>query len=84
MTRCLNGRSLGKSNPCFRLESVRKPLNSLKGGKPQCQLHPRCKALRKDFQGRYEYRRFKILGSEERFHDKPDKSRYSHPHDALQ
>ena len=68
----------------IRLESVRKPLNTLKGGKPQFQLHPRCKALRKGFQGRYQYKRFKISGSEERFHDKPDKNRYSHPHDALQ
>lgn len=63
---------------------MRKPLNTLRGGKPQLQVHSRCTMLRKGFLGRYQYRRVKISGSAERFHDEPDKNEFSHPHDALQ
>jgi hypothetical protein len=74
----------GEQNLVSRLESVRKPLNTLREGKPQFQLHPRCTMLRKGFLGRYQYRRVKISGSGERYHDEPEKNEYSHPHDALQ
>jgi hypothetical protein len=40
--------------------------------------------LRKGFMGRYQYRRVKISGASERYHDEPDKNEFSHPHDALQ
>jgi hypothetical protein len=73
-----------EQNLTIRIESVRKPMNTLTKGKPQFQLHPRCKKLRKGFQGRYQYRRLKIAGAEERYHDAPDKNEYSHPHDGLQ
>lgn len=73
-----------EQNLTIRIESIKKPLNTLHRGKPQLQLHPRCKAIRKGFQGRYQYKRLKIAGTEERFHDQPDKNQYSHPHDALQ
>lgn len=73
-----------EQNLTIRLESVRKPMNSLIRGKPQMQLHPRCKNLRKGFQGRYQYKRVHVSGSQERFHDVPDKNQYSHPHDGLQ
>lgn len=73
-----------EQNLTIRLESVKKPLNALVRGKPQFQLHSRCKGLRKGFQGRYQYKRLKIAGSEERYHDSPDKNEFSHPHDALQ
>jgi hypothetical protein len=74
----------GGQNLTIRLESVRKPLNTLRDGKPQFQLSPRCKMLRKGFGGRYQYRRVKVAGSAERYHDEPEKNAYSHPHDALQ
>ena len=74
----------GEQNLTIRLESVRKPLNTLTGGKPQLQISPRCEMLRKGFAGRYQYRRAKIAGSAERYHDEPEKNEYSHPHDALQ
>lgn len=74
----------GEQNVTARLESVRKPLNTLRNGKPQLQLHPRCEMLRKGFRGRYQFRRIKVAGSAERYHDAPDKNEYSHPHDALQ
>ncbi len=73
-----------EQNIVARLEAVRKPLNTLRNGKPQFQLHPRCTILRKGFRGRYQYRRVKVAGSAERYHDVPDKNEYSHPHDALQ
>jgi hypothetical protein len=73
-----------EQNLTIRLESVKKPLNTLTRGKPQLQIHPRCKVSRKGFQGRYQYRKLKIAGTEERFHTEPDKNSYSHPHDAIQ
>jgi hypothetical protein len=84
----LRGKSIqiqpSEQNLTARIESVRKPLSTLTRGKPQLVLHPRCKVLRKGFQGRYQYKRLKISGSEERFQDAPDKNAYSHPHDGLQ
>lgn len=84
----LRGKGIGiqpsEQNLTIRIESIRKPLNTLRNGKPQLQLHPRCTMLRKGFLGRYQYRRVKVTGSAERFHDEPDKNDYSHPHDALQ
>lgn len=74
----------GDQNLTIRLESVKKPMNTLLSGKPQFQVHPRCKKLRKGFQGRYQYKKLKIAGAQERFKDAPDKNEYSHPHDALQ
>lgn len=78
------GIQAGEQNLTIRLESVRKPLNSLRNGKPQLQINPRCTELRKGFSGRYQYRRVKISGAAERYHDEPEKNEYSHPHDALQ
>jgi hypothetical protein len=74
----------GEQNLTIRLESVRKPLSTLRNGKPQLQLSPRCETLRKGFMGRYQYHRVKVSGSAERYHDEPEKNAYSHPHDALQ
>ena len=73
-----------EQNPTLRIESVKKPMNTLLNGKPQLLIHPRCRVLRKGFQGRYQYKKLKISGAAERYHDKPDKNEYSHPHDALQ
>lgn len=66
-----------------RLESVRKPMNTLIQGKPQMQLHPRCKCLRKGFVGKYFYRRIHNNVTEKYAND-PEKNQYSHPHDGLQ
>lgn len=75
---------LGEQNLTIRLESIKKPMNTLIGGRPQFMIHPRCKKLRKGFQGRYQYKKLKIAGAAERYHEEPDKNEYSHPHDALQ
>lgn len=72
----------GEQNVTIRLESVRKPLRTMIGGEPQFVLHPRCKVLRKGFLGGYKFRRMQV--SIERYTSKPEKDKYSHPHDALQ
>ena len=74
----------GEQTPSLRIESVKKPLRTLINGLPQLQIHPRCKVLRRGYQGRYEFKRLKISGAETRYHDAPDKNEYSHPHDANQ
>lgn len=83
----LNGKKVmiepGEQTVTIRTESVRKPMNTLIAGRPQLLLHPRCKMLRKGYQGRYQYRRIQVSG-DERFKDEPDKNAYSHPHDANQ
>lgn len=66
----------------IRVESVKKGLNTLISGKPALLIHPRCKKLRKGYQGRYRYRRLQT--SAERYSDDPEKNEYSHPHDANQ
>ena len=65
-----------------RLEAVRKPLNTMRDGEPGILVSPRCKMIRKGFNGGYRYRRMQVSGT--RFTDKPDKNEYSHPMDALQ
>ena len=68
----------------MRLTSVKHALRTMVDGRPRLALHPRCRILRKGFQGRYQYRKLQIAGVDERHHDAPDKNAYSHPHDALQ
>lgn len=66
----------------LRIESVRKPLGTMFDGAPGFQLDPSCRMLRRGFIGGYNYRRMQV--SAEKYHDKPDKNAYSHPHEALQ
>lgn len=74
----------GLQDVTIRIESVKKPMNNLIQGKSQLQVHRRCKVLRKGFQGRYQYKEVKVSGAQVRYHDRPDKNMWSHPHDALQ
>jgi hypothetical protein len=71
------------NDPLVRWEAVRYFLQQLRDGKPGFQLHKRCKMMRKGFLGGYRLRRIQVVGST-RFHDKADKNKFSHPHDALQ
>lgn len=66
-----------------RRESVAGFLTRMVDGLPAFLLNPRCKVLRKGFNGGYHYRRMQVPG-QERYQLKPDKNSYSHPHDALQ
>lgn len=52
-------------------------------GKPAFQISPRCKVTRKGMAGGYRYRRLQVAG-DERYEDKPDKNKYSHPCEAGQ
>lgn len=71
------------NDPTIRWEAVKDMLQQLRDGRPAFQVHKRCKMLRKGFNGGYKFRRVQVVG-ESRYHDKADKNKYSHPHDALQ
>ena len=67
----------------LRRESVAQPLTRLIDGEPGLIISPNCKQVRKGMAGGYNYKRVQVAG-EERYHDKPDKNRYSHPCEAGQ
>lgn len=52
-------------------------------GKPAFLLDPACQTLKKGFIGGYHFRRVQAAG-DARFRDRPNKNKFSHPHDALQ
>lgn len=67
-----------------RISSVRYFLNAMIDGKPAFLLNREgCPTLRKGFINGYHFKRMSISG-DERYQDKPNKNRFSHPHDALQ
>lgn len=67
-----------------RISSVRYFLNMMIDGQPAFILsRNNCPILRKGFMSGYHFKRVSISG-DERYHDKPNKNKYSHPHDALQ
>lgn len=68
--------------PIARTGAVRNYLTRMTDGKPAFILDPKCKFLRKGFNGGYHYERVQI--AVERYKDQPSKNKYSHPHDALQ
>lgn len=72
----------GLQTLAIRLESIRKPLSTLKGGRPGFLLNPRCRTLRKGFLGGYQFRRMNT--TKEKFTDKPDKNSVSHVMDGLE
>lgn len=67
----------------MRIEIVKNTLNKMVDGNPAFLISPKCKVLRKGFNGSYNYKLIKG-GDGTRTHHTPDKNRYSHPHDALQ
>lgn len=70
--------------PLARWEAVRYFLARLVGGEPAFLLDPRCKVLRKGFNGGYRFRRMQVGGADARYSETADKNQFSHPHDALQ
>jgi hypothetical protein len=72
------------NDPTKRIDSVVKFLVKMVDGEPGYVLDASCDQLRKGKNGGYAYKRIAIAGSEERFRDKPDKNKYSHPADAEQ
>lgn len=71
------------NSPSIRRAALEKPMKELcMDGKPRFIILPKCKTTRKGLQGGFKYRR--ILISEERYTDEPDKNKYSHPVEALE
>lgn len=72
------------NDPLVRIGSVRYFLNSMVDGQPAFLLdRGKCPILRKGFINGYHFKRLSVAG-EERYQEKPNKNRFSHPHDALQ
>lgn len=73
----------GVESISLRTDSVKYLLEMLVDrAEPMFIVDPKCKVLRKGFQGEYKYK--KVLVGEEKYRDKPDKNQYSHAHDGLQ
>lgn len=71
------------NDPVIRREAVAMALNRMIDGEPGLLISPKCKVTRKGMAGGFAYRRMQIAG-EERYHDKPNKNKYSHPCEAGQ
>lgn len=72
------------NDPDTRIAAVRFFLNTMIDGKPGFLIdRKRCPILYKGFVNGYQFRRMNVSG-EVRYHEKPDKNKFSHPHDALQ
>jgi hypothetical protein len=70
--------------PVKRRESVVKYLTTFDSdGEPAFMLSPKCRYLRKGFNGAFQYERVQVAG-EERYKEQPKKNIYSHVHEALQ
>jgi hypothetical protein len=65
-----------------RREAVLYFLQRRFGDKSAFVLDPSCHMLRQGFLGHYQFRRIQV--SYEAYADRPEKNKYSHPHDALQ
>ena len=71
------------NDPTKRIDAVNSFLIKMTGGEPGYQVSRKCQMIRKGKIGGYQYKRVQISG-EDRFRDKPDKNKYSHPADAEQ
>ena len=66
------------NDPLIRRSSIVNPMKRLcMDGKPAFMISPKAKMWRKGLQGGFCYKRIKVAG-DERFHDQPDKNKYSH------
>jgi hypothetical protein len=79
----INASAASSNDPVKRNAAVVAPLTRLIEGEPGIIIHPRCKILRKAMSGGYSYKKLRVSGTD-RYQDKPDKNKYSHPADALQ
>jgi hypothetical protein len=71
------------NDPVVRIEAVTLCLERMVDGQPGFLLDPGCKVLIAGFESGYHYNKLNLPGAE-RYGDKPEKNRFSHPHDALQ
>jgi len=66
-----------------RREAVISRLTRLAGADPAIILDPSCRMLIEGFDGGYHFKRVQVGGTD-RYHDAPDKNKFSHLHDAIQ
>ncbi len=71
------------NDPVIRREAVAMALNRMVDGRPGLLISPKCKITRKGMAGGYHYKRVQVAG-DERYRDKPNKNRFSHPCEAAQ
>ena len=71
------------NDPAERIDTVESVLGRMVDGEPGLLVDRSCRMIVKGFISGYHYRRMQISG-EGRYDEKPNKNRYSHPHDALQ
>jgi len=64
-----------------RREAIGAPLSRMVDGSPGMVVHSRCTTARKGLAGGYCFRRVQVAGHE-RYHDVPEKNRFSHVVDA--
>jgi hypothetical protein len=81
--RGLDARPAPSNDFLLRREAVALPLTRLVDGKPGLVVSPSCRILIQGMAGGYRYRRVEVAG-EERYHDAPDKNRFSHVCEAGQ
>lgn len=79
----IKARPAGNNDPVIRREAVAEPLTRLIDGKPGLIICPTMKVTRKGMAGGYCYKRLQVAG-DDRFHNKPDKNKFSHPCEAGQ
>ena len=72
------------NDPTKRIDAVASFMTKMVDqGQPGYLLSSKCVQLRRGKQGGYHYKRVQVAG-DERYRDKPDKNKYSHPADAEQ
>jgi len=71
------------NDPTKRIDAVNSYIIKLVDGEPGYLVSRKCPMIRKGKIGGYQYKRVQVSG-EDRFKDKPDKNKYSHPADAEQ
>lgn len=71
------------NDPTKRIDAVNSYIIKLVDGEPGYLVSRKCPMVRKGKIGGYQYKRIQVSG-EERYRDKPDKNKYSHPADAEQ
>ena len=72
------------NDPMVRRAAVEQPLRELgMDGMPRLIVLPKAKMIRKGLGGGFCYKRLQVVG-DEKYQDKPDKNKYSHPVEALE
>ncbi len=70
------------NNEQSRIDAIGAPMTRLIMGKPGFLIHRRCKVLRAGLGGKWRYKRLQVSGTD-RYANKPEKNRWSHPCDGL-